>query len=98
MDGGQVRILKILDPALNHFSQRITHTSMSFLLFQKLASAKNPMVVVGSALLQRNDGAAILKAVSGIAQTARVKSGCDKNWRVLNVLQRVSLFAGLILS
>lgn len=49
------------------------------------------MVVVGSAALQRNDGAALFKAVSTIAQNARVQSGCGNDWRVLNVLQRVDV-------
>ena len=44
--------------------------------FQTLSDAKNPMVVVGSALLQRGDGGAIFKAVSTIAQNASVQSGC----------------------
>jgi len=57
---------------------------------QTLSDAKNPMVVVGSALLQRGDGGAIFKAVSTIAQNARVQSGCGEDWKVLNVLQRVS--------
>lgn len=55
-----------------------------------LAQAKNPMVVVGSAILQRNDGASIYKAVATIAQNARVQSGCGEDWKVLNVLHRVA--------
>ena len=46
--------------------------------------------MVGSSVLQRGDGAAIHRAVSTIAQTARVKSGCSDDWKVLNVLHRVS--------
>lgn len=48
------------------------------------------MVVIGSAILQRGDGASLYKAVSTIAQNARVKSGCSEDWKVLNVLHRVS--------
>ena len=48
------------------------------------------MVVVGSTTLQRKDSAAVHAAVSTIAQTARVQSGCGEEWRVLNVLHRVS--------
>lgn len=55
-----------------------------------LAQAKNPMVVVGSAILQRDDGASIYKAVATIAQNARVQSGCGEDWKVLNVLHRVA--------
>ncbi|KAL4222175.1 NADH dehydrogenase Fe-S protein subunit 1 ndufs1 [Mactra antiquata] len=55
-----------------------------------LAAAKNPMVVVGSSALQRGDGTSIHKAVSTIAQNARVQSGCGEDWKVLNVLHRVA--------
>ncbi|CAL8406913.1 unnamed protein product [Arctogadus glacialis] len=55
-----------------------------------LASAKRPTVVVGSSALQRADGAAILAAVSALAQNARVSSGVEEGWKVLNVLHRVA--------
>uniref|UniRef100_A0A3P8U122 NADH-ubiquinone oxidoreductase 75 kDa subunit, mitochondrial n=1 Tax=Amphiprion percula TaxID=161767 RepID=A0A3P8U122_AMPPE len=57
---------------------------------QVLAKAKHPVVVAGSSCLQREDGAAILAAVSTIAQNARVSSGVDETWKVLNVLHRVA--------
>ncbi|KAL3831459.1 hypothetical protein ACJMK2_023206 [Sinanodonta woodiana] len=57
---------------------------------EKLGKAKRPMVVVGSSALQRPDRGAIHKAVTTIAQNARVKSGCGEDWRVLNVLHRVA--------
>lgn len=46
------------------------------------------MVVVGSAALQRSDGAAIHAAVSTIAQNARTKSGVGSDWKVMNILHR----------
>lgn len=55
-----------------------------------LASAKQPMVVVGSAALQRADGKALMNAVSKIAYNARTQSGCGEDWKVLNVLHRVA--------
>ncbi|XP_062389869.1 NADH-ubiquinone oxidoreductase 75 kDa subunit, mitochondrial-like isoform X1 [Sardina pilchardus] len=55
-----------------------------------LAQAKRPVVVVGSAALQREDGAALHAAVSTIALNARVSSGVEENWKVLNVLHRVA--------
>ncbi|XP_061193968.1 NADH-ubiquinone oxidoreductase 75 kDa subunit, mitochondrial-like isoform X1 [Saccostrea echinata] len=55
-----------------------------------LNKAKRPMVIVGSSTLQRKDGAALHAAVSTIAQTARVQSGCGADWRVLNILHRVA--------
>lgn len=45
--------------------------------------------MVGSSCLQREDGAAILAAVSTIAQNARVSSGVEESWKVLNVLHRL---------
>ncbi|RXN33468.1 NADH-ubiquinone oxidoreductase 75 kDa mitochondrial-like protein [Labeo rohita] len=55
-----------------------------------LAQAKKPVVVVGSSTLQREDGAAIFKAVSTIAQNCRASSGVGDGWKVLNVLHRVA--------
>ncbi|NXP61275.1 NDUS1 oxidoreductase, partial [Chloropsis cyanopogon] len=57
-----------------------------------LDHAKKPMVVVGSAALQRGDGAAIHAAVSTIAQNARAKSAAaaGADWKVLNILHRVA--------
>ncbi|XP_038153316.1 NADH-ubiquinone oxidoreductase 75 kDa subunit, mitochondrial-like [Cyprinodon tularosa] len=57
---------------------------------QVLAAAKRPVVVVGSSALQREDRAAILSAVSTIAQNARTSSGVEDGWKVLNVLHRVA--------
>ncbi|KAG9335578.1 hypothetical protein JZ751_004482 [Albula glossodonta] len=56
-----------------------------------LAQAKRPVVVVGSACLQRADGAALHSAVSTIAQKARASSGVEDGWKVLNVLHRASV-------
>ncbi|XP_060112854.1 NADH-ubiquinone oxidoreductase 75 kDa subunit, mitochondrial [Heteronotia binoei] len=55
-----------------------------------LNQAKKPMVVVGSTVLQREDGAAIHSAISTIAQNAKTKSGADAEWKVLNILHRVA--------
>ncbi|XP_059709255.1 NADH-ubiquinone oxidoreductase 75 kDa subunit, mitochondrial [Haemorhous mexicanus] len=55
-----------------------------------LDNAKKPMVVVGSAALQRRDGAAILAAVSSIAQNTRARSGAAADWKVMNILHRVA--------
>ncbi|KAM4608880.1 NADH-ubiquinone oxidoreductase 75 kDa subunit, mitochondrial isoform 2-T3 [Polymixia lowei] len=57
---------------------------------QVLAKAKHPVVLVGSSALQREDGAAVMAAVSTIAQNARVSSGVEESWKVLNVLHRVA--------
>ncbi|XP_068184990.1 NADH-ubiquinone oxidoreductase 75 kDa subunit, mitochondrial-like [Antennarius striatus] len=57
---------------------------------QVLTKAKHPVVVVGSSCLQREDGAAIMAAVSTIAQKARISSGVEGTWKVLNVLHRVA--------
>ncbi|ETE64601.1 NADH-ubiquinone oxidoreductase 75 kDa subunit, mitochondrial, partial [Ophiophagus hannah] len=55
-----------------------------------LNQAKKPMVVVGSAALQRDDGAAIHSAISIIAQNIRTKSGVDIDWKIMNILHRVA--------
>lgn len=55
-----------------------------------LDNAKKPMVVVGSTALQRSDGAAILAAVSTIAQNSRATSGAGADWKVMNILHRVA--------
>lgn len=55
-----------------------------------LDSAKKPIIVVGSAALQRPDGTALHSAVATLAQNARVKSGCGEDWRVFNILHRVA--------
>ncbi|NXA82637.1 NDUS1 oxidoreductase, partial [Thryothorus ludovicianus] len=55
-----------------------------------LDHAKKPMVVVGSAALQRGDGAAIHAAVSTIAQNARARSSAGADWKVMNILHRVA--------
>ncbi|KAF2987459.1 hypothetical protein EK904_002499 [Melospiza melodia maxima] len=55
-----------------------------------LDNAKKPMVVVGSTALQRSDGAAILAAVSAIAQNSRATSGAGADWKVMNILHRVA--------
>lgn len=47
------------------------------------------MVVVGSSILQREDGSAIHSAIVEVAQNARKQSGCGEGWKVLNVLHRV---------
>lgn len=54
---------------------------------QVLAKAKHPVVVVGSSCLQRKDGAAVMAAVSTIAQNV-FSGGVEKTWKVLNVLHR----------
>ncbi|XP_014770963.1 NADH-ubiquinone oxidoreductase 75 kDa subunit, mitochondrial [Octopus bimaculoides] len=55
-----------------------------------LNSAKKPVIVVGSALLQRSDSAAIHALVTTVAQNARVQCGSGDDWRVLNILHRVA--------
>ncbi|TKC34317.1 hypothetical protein EI555_001006 [Monodon monoceros] len=57
---------------------------------QVLKEAKKPMVVLGSSALQRNDGAAILAAVSNIAQKIRMSSGVTGDWKVMNILHRIA--------
>lgn len=55
-----------------------------------LNSAKRPVIVVGSGVFQRKDGAGIFQLTQRIAHNARVASNVGHDWRVLNVLQRVA--------
>jgi len=48
------------------------------------------MIIIGSGMMQRPDGAAVFHMTQMIAQNARVASNVDHEWRVLNVLQRVA--------
>lgn len=54
---------------------------------KKLKSAKKPLVIVGSEILERPDGGAILSAVQALSATT---SPQDKEWKVLNVLHKVA--------
>uniref|UniRef100_A0A646QEL3 NADH-ubiquinone oxidoreductase 75 kDa subunit, mitochondrial n=1 Tax=Hemiscolopendra marginata TaxID=943146 RepID=A0A646QEL3_9MYRI len=57
---------------------------------KRLASAKMPMIIVGSIALQRPDGNAIHQLVSQIAHKVQVTSLSGPSWKVLNVLHRVA--------
>lgn len=55
-----------------------------------LRSAKNPMIIVGSSVLQQEGGQAIHSLAATLAQTLRVTSDAGPEWKVLNVLHRVA--------
>jgi len=74
--GESVDILKQLADGTHAFSAR-------------LASAKAPIVIVGSEALQRHDGAAVMSLVQQISNNARAGVE-DPSWPVLNVLHRVA--------
>ena len=57
---------------------------------KKLSQAKNPIVIVGSDALQREDGGAVMSYTQQIAARLRQTSGCGQDWAVLNVLNRVA--------
>ena len=57
---------------------------------KKLASAKKPVVIIGSECLQRPDAPSMMASAQKLAQDVRTKSGCSKDWRVLNVLHKVA--------
>ncbi len=57
---------------------------------QRLASAKNPAIIVGSECLQGAGGAEVFKLVQKLSSDVRAKSSCPDDWRVLNVLHRVA--------
>merc|ERR1712029_930634 len=51
---------------------------------------KNPVVIVGSDALQREDGAAVMSYTQQIGDNLRQSSGCGHDWAVVNVLHRVA--------
>ncbi len=55
-----------------------------------LSQAKQPMIVVGSGALQREDGATIHALVASLAQKTRAASQAEDGWKILNVLHRVA--------
>ena len=57
---------------------------------KRLASAKKPVVIIGTEPLQRPDGAALMANAQKLAQDIKIKSGCGPSWRVLNVLHKVA--------
>ncbi|XP_068231697.1 NADH-ubiquinone oxidoreductase 75 kDa subunit, mitochondrial-like [Palaemon carinicauda] len=56
----------------------------------RLSSAKRPIIVVGSALLSRPDGATIYAKLLELSQKIRLVCEGGSDWRVLNVLHRVA--------
>jgi len=57
---------------------------------ERLKAAKRPCVIVGSEALQRGDNSALLRSSQQIASSLRASSGCEGDWKVLNVLHRVA--------
>ncbi|KAJ3038409.1 NADH dehydrogenase Fe-S protein subunit 1 ndufs1 [Rhizophlyctis rosea] len=55
---------------------------------EKLANAKKPLIIVGSAVLEREDAVATLGAVAGIVE--KLKKNVEPGWNVYNVLQRAA--------
>lgn len=62
-----------------------------------LKSAKKPMVIVGSAVFERDDVSAVLASVAGLVQSLSTKT-VDPSWKIYNVLQRVCVFLADIFS
>lgn len=59
---------------------------------EKLASAKKPMILVGSGVLEREDAASALAALSKLVEKSKDKF-LQSEWNGFSVLQRVSVFA-----
>lgn len=85
----QVTLSSLVSDMLNVANQLdCLPNCLFYVLLQVLAKAERPVVVVGSSCLQREDGAGIMAVVSTIAQNARISSGVEETWKVLNVLHR----------
>lgn len=61
--------------------------TLCYVIVQTFRKAKHPMLIVGSELLQRQDGNALLSAAMTIADSAEN----DPEWKVLNILQKVRM-------
>ncbi|XP_024141887.1 NADH-ubiquinone oxidoreductase 75 kDa subunit, mitochondrial isoform X1 [Oryzias melastigma] len=75
--GESPKVLQEIASGIHPFSQAVTKT-------------KHPVVVVGSSCLQREDGAAVMAAVSSIARKAHVSGEVEETWKIVNVLHRVA--------
>ena len=49
------------------------------------------MIILGSSALQRSDSSALLAAARRVAENAEKASGAGSDWKVFNVLHRVSI-------
>ena len=79
-----------MDEPCSKNTEASQNSLMCLVCCQVLQTAKRPMIVVGSSCLQRKDGAAVHLAVSALANHLSTLTGAEKDWRVLNVLHRVS--------
>merc|ERR1740129_525806 len=50
----------------------------------------NPIIIMGSDALQREDGGAVVNSVQQIGAKLRQSSGAPKSWPILNVMNRVA--------
>ncbi len=49
------------------------------------------MIILGSSALQRTDSSALLAAARRVAENVEKASGAGADWKVFNVLHRVSI-------
>lgn len=57
---------------------------------QTLNEAKRPLVILGSAMFERQDAKSIFASAAQLAEQLRTTASKEyKDWRVFNVLQRV---------
>ncbi|XP_028401079.1 NADH-ubiquinone oxidoreductase 75 kDa subunit, mitochondrial-like [Dendronephthya gigantea] len=55
-----------------------------------LSNAKRPMVIVGSSILQRQDGASIYDLVFSLANKLKASQHVSSDWRTLNIMHRMA--------
>jgi len=63
---------------------------------KKLASAKRPMIILGSQQFDRCDAASILSMCQTLAKQLTNKAGVEADWKVLNVLQNAASQVGAL--
>lgn len=74
----------------NDFNTLLELVNNSHPYNEVLKSAKHPIIVLGSAVLQQEGGHAIHALAATLAQNLRASSDVDSEWKVLNVLHRVA--------
>ena len=57
---------------------------------KRIAAAKNPMIVVGSALLSRPDGGVLFGQLQQLAHKIKSSGAVSAEWKVFNVLHKVA--------
>ena len=70
-------------------SRGCVFNSQSFYSMKVLSEAQRPMVIVGSSILQREDGTSIYNSVFSLANKLKASKNVPSDWKTLNIMHRV---------